>query len=100
MLPTSPAGGAHPQARLAAYQQVQREDGASVLAELKAELRAKVQRQRELADAQVESRLNQEAAIGRAAATALLRKMKDEKMNVAPLERDPARRPACLLEHE
>lgn len=91
--------GAPQHARLAAYQQVKREDGEPALAALKAKLRAEVQRQRELATTQVESRLNQEAAMGRAAATALLRKMKDEKMNVAPLERAAARRQASLLEH-
>ena len=85
--------------RQVAYDQVRREDGETALAGLKAKLRAEVQRQRELAYAQMETRLNQEAAIGRAAATALLTKMKDEKMNVAPLERANARRQDFLLEH-
>ncbi|MDM5182104.1 hypothetical protein PO883_33575 [Massilia sp. DJPM01] len=85
--------------RQVAYDQVRREYGETALAGVKAKLRAEVQRQRELAYTQIENHLNQEAAKGRAAATALLTKMKAEKMNVAPRERANVRRQGSLLEH-
>lgn len=73
--------------RMAAYDRVLREDGKEALAELKRKLRAELQRQLGITAAAKADRDALAGAAGRAAAAMLLKKIKDEKLDVPPLER-------------